>query len=196
MHTGHEPSSLRRSPSDCGNRICVSLLLFRPERAAHVSLGQRPRKTGRRNQSPEGANHGRLLNRWCGSRCAVYTVMPVCRTSGHWAPLQGSGSIRCLPGALPQANLCCPVGAKSPAWRAAHKSRTYVMGSWRDPFSGPEMHTGHEPARAVSRGDAEDAEERARSSAPSTNSTEAGFTTPDVRIFALKSSLRVLRVSA
>jgi hypothetical protein len=33
------------------------------------------------------------------------------------------------------------------------------LSSSRDAFSGPEMHTGHEPARAVSRGDAEDAEE-------------------------------------
>jgi hypothetical protein len=110
---------------------CVSLLLYRPERAAHVSLGQRPRKTGPRNQSPEGANHGRLLNRWCGSRCAVYTVMPVCRTYGHWAPLQGSGSTRCLPGALPQANLCCPVGAKSAA-RGLDLEQVLLIASERD----------------------------------------------------------------
>ncbi len=93
-----------------------TLLLYRPERAAQVSLGQRPRNPENGNQSPEGATHIRLLKRRRGSRRAVNVVVSPCRTVGYRALLQGSGSTRCLPGALPQANLCCPVGAKSTAW--------------------------------------------------------------------------------
>ncbi len=111
-HTGHQPSSSRGSLRPQRSR---DFPLYRPERAAQVSLGQRPRKTDHESQSPEGANHGRLLKRGRDSMCTCNAVVPVCRTCGYGPPLQGSGSTRCLPGALPQANLCCPVGAKSTA---------------------------------------------------------------------------------
>ncbi len=117
MHPGHEPSSSRESPSDRGDpvgfRCCFTAL-----KGQHtLAWGNAPGKPDHEDQSPERANHGRMLDRPPGIRPAAHTVRPVCRTNENWAPLQGSGSTRCLPGALPQANLCCPVGAKSTAWQ-------------------------------------------------------------------------------
>ncbi len=45
------------------------------------------------------------------------SIRPWFAPSGLWLPWSG------FPGALPQANLCCPVGAKSTAWRTFHNQQ-------------------------------------------------------------------------
>jgi hypothetical protein len=92
---------------------CVSLLLYCPERAAQVSLGQRPRTSSHESQSPEGANEARQLDRWPGSGAWSSWSGRLAARAEIGRPFRAFGSTRCLPGALPQANLCCPVGAKS-----------------------------------------------------------------------------------
>ncbi len=115
MHTGHEPSSSGGSPSDRGDPIAFRCCFTALKGQHTFAWGNAPGKPGQEDRSPEGANHGRILDRRPGFRLAAYRVRSVCRTYANRAPLPGSGSPRCLPGALPQANVCCPVGAKSTA---------------------------------------------------------------------------------
>jgi hypothetical protein len=92
-------------------------LLLRPERAIYVSLGQRPRKRDHRDLSPEGAGYGRFSNGWplCArdqrQSCGCGVDLDIDR------PFRAGDSFARRPGALPQANVVCPVGAKGAVWR-------------------------------------------------------------------------------
>ncbi len=127
MHTGHQTLSARGRLSDRGDPVAFRCCYTALKGQHTLAWGNAPGKPDHENQSPEGATHGRLLKRWRGSRHVVNAVVSACHTCGYSAPLQGSGFVRCLPGALPQANLCCPAGAKSTAWRASYNQQ---LTSW------------------------------------------------------------------
>ncbi len=121
MHTGLESSSLRRSPSDCGDPVAFRCCFTALKGQHTLAWGNAPGKPDHEDQSPERANHGRMLDRRPRSG-----ALPI--RSGRFAarakigrPFRARDRRAAYLGRCPRQTCAAPLGRKEKAGRTAHK---------------------------------------------------------------------------